>query len=90
MIAQKTIPHLAYSTIPYLFIKIVVSLLFKESEFTNWQMELRQHRCHTCLFQNNSINLTHIESRPLAEDENKYKFLCNLEICNEDDEQRLK
>ncbi|KAL5272186.1 hypothetical protein ACHWQZ_G000420 [Mnemiopsis leidyi] len=41
-------------------------------------------------FQNNSINLTHIESRPLAEDENKYKFLCNLEICNEDDEKRLK
>ncbi|XP_063691914.1 phenylalanine-4-hydroxylase-like isoform X3 [Bolinopsis microptera] len=41
-------------------------------------------------FQQNSINLTHIESRPLAEDENKYKFLCNLEICNEDDEKRFK
>ena len=33
-------------------------------------------------FQDKGINLTHIESRPLTEDPDKYKFLVNLELSD--------
>lgn len=41
-------------------------------------------------FEKNSINLTHIESKPLAEDPEKYHFLLNLNLQNEADEENFK